>query len=207
MDFRTERNLLSAAVCSAAVIFLSWLVLFPLRKLPFLKEYTIYFGKNPTIHILIIIAVFLYLHLYITKPDLAKKSALDSLSTVKDLVIYVLAALFIAGATVNLYPAESLAGILGEQAGILAVFAGVTIGCVLPACPFISYPIIGGLYAAGAGFLGVMGMLFGSGLGFVCVISADLSFFNSRIMSLRILLTLFSALTAGFLVYVSGITI
>lgn len=207
MPLKINRNLLSGAVCTAAAIFLSWLVLSPAMKFPSLGEYTIYFGKNPTIHVLIIFAVFLYLHLYVSKPDLAKRSALNSLSTVKDLIIYVLAALFIAGAAVNLYPAESLAGILGEQAGILAVFTGVAIGCVLPACPFISYPIIGGLYAAGAGFLGVIGMLFGSGLGFVCVISADLSFFNSKIMSLRILLTLISALTAGFLVYISGITI
>lgn len=207
MKLSIDRDLLSGAVCTVAALFSSWLVLYPFRKLTFLGKYAVYFGKNPTTHVLIIIAVFLYIHLYITKPDLAKKSALDGLSTIKNVGIYVIAALFIAGAVVNLYPTESLAGILGSQAGILAVFVGVAIGAILPACPFISYPIIGGLYAAGAGFLGIMGMLFGSGLGFACVIAADLSFFDSKIMSLRISLTFLSALTAGFLVYISGITI
>lgn len=189
------------------VIFFSWVFLFPLRKLSFLGDYAIFLGKNPFIHVLMITAVFLYLHLFITKPELARRSARKSVSTVKDLVVYVLAALFIAGAAVNLLPSGVLSGFLGEQAGVIAIFAGVAIGSVMPACPFISYPIIGGLYAAGAGFLGVMGMLFGSGLSFACVIAADLSFFDSKMMSLRISLTFITALTAGILVYVSGITI
>lgn len=202
-----DKNRLSGIICAAATVLLGWMVLGPFRKLGFLGEYSILLGKNPMIHVLIIVAIFLYLHLYITKPDVAKKSALNSISTVKDLVIYVIAALFIAGAAVNLYPADTLASLLGEQAGIVAVLVGVAIGSFLPACPFISYPIIGGLYAAGAGFPGVMGMLFGSGLGFACVIAADLSFFDSKIMGLRMSLTFISALIAGVLVYVSGITV
>ncbi len=196
-----DRNKLSLLFCSLGAIFFGWLVLFPLRKLPFLGSFSILLGKNPIVHILLVFILFLYLHLFITKPDLAKRSALNSVSTTKDLIVYVLAALFVAGAAINFYPASDLAAVLGEQAGIIAVFAGVAIGGILPACPFISYPIIGGLYAAGAGFLGVMGMLFGSGLGFVCVITADLSFFDSRILALRVFLTFLAALLAGLLVY------
>lgn len=204
---KVNRGVFSGVLCSVAVIVFGWLVLSPSRKLPSLGGYSIFLGRNPITHVLIIIAIFLYLHLYITRPKLARRSALNSLSTVKDLAVYLIAALFIAGAVVNLLPSKTIAGFLGEQTGITAVFVGVAIGSVLPACPFISYPIIGGLYAAGAGFPGVMGMLFGSGLGFGCVLAADLLFFNSGVMGLRVLLTFTSALVAGLFVYVSGITI
>lgn len=207
MEVGNRKSLISGIACIAAAIFFSWLVLFPFRKLPFLGDYAVFFGKNPTIHALMVIALFFYIYLLINKPEIAKKSAINSVETIKDLAIYVLAALFIAGAAVNIYPAGALAEVLGQQAGIIAVFAGVAIGAVLPACPFVSYPVIGGLYAAGAGFNGVMGMLFGSGLGFACVIAADLSFFDSKVMGLRMFLTFVTALIAGSLVYFSGITV
>ncbi len=200
---KENRGLLSAIISILGTIILSWLVLFPFRKLPFLGKYRLILGKNPIVHVFIIAAFFLYLHLSITKPKLAKTSILDSLKTVKDLAIYVIAAIFIAGAVTNLYPANALAGVLGSQAGIIAVIIGVGIGSILPACPFISYPIIGGLYAAGAGFLGVMGMLFGAGLAFACVVAADLSFFNSRFLAMRLTLSLATATLAGVLVYIS----
>lgn len=200
---KENRGLISTIISILGTIILSWLVLFPFRKLPFLGKYRLILGKNPIVHVFIIAAFFLYLHLSITKPKLAKTSILDSFTTVKDLAIYVIAAIFIAGAVSNLYPANALAGVLGNQAGIIAVIIGVGIGSILPACPFISYPIIGGLYAAGAGFLGVMGMLFGAGLAFACVIAADLSFFNSRFLAMRLTLSLATATLAGVLVYIS----
>lgn len=167
---KQNKKHLTTIIAIIAITIFSWLVLFPYRGLPFLGKYGIILGKNPTIHILMIAVAFLYFYLFVNKPETAKKTALNSITTVKDLLIYVIAALFIAGAATNLYPTESLAGILGNQAGITALIIGILIGAVLPACPFISYPIIGGLYTAGAGFLGIIGMLFGSGLGFACVI-------------------------------------
>ena len=204
MGFQPEKKTLLGLICLFLALFFGWLVLFPFRKLSFLGEYAIYFGKNPVIHVLLLGAFFLYVFLFISKPDLAKNSALNSARTVKDVLVYVLIALFIAGAVVNVYPAGIFSQVIGPHTGVLGVFAGVALGAVLPACPFVSYPIIGGLYAAGAGIQGVMGMLFGSGLGFVCVISADLSFFDSRVMGLRILITFFTALVAGLLVYFFG---
>jgi len=83
----------------------------------------------------------------------------------------------------------------------MVVFVGVAIGSVLPACPFIAYPIIASLYAAGASLAGVMAMLFGCGLAFACRISSDLTFFNSKVARLRLLLTFTTAIVAGLLVY------
>ncbi len=207
MVIKLDRKHLSAIISIIGTIVGSWLVLFPYRKLPFLGKYGLLLGKNPIIHVFIIGAIFLYVHLSITKPELAKKTVKESTTTVKDIAIYVIAAIFIAGAVSNLYPTKALAGILGNQAGIIAVLVGVGIGSLLPACPFISYPIIGGLYAAGAGFLGVMGMLFGAGLAFACVIAADLSFFNSRFLVMRVGLSLGTATLAGVLVYLFPVTL
>ncbi len=174
----------------------SWAFLGPLRG-----TVPLWFGKNPLIHVMIVFGVSLYLLLSLTSPTMARKSIRDSFSTLKKLFPFILAALFIAGAAVTLVPKEILAGYLGEQAGPIAVLLGVGIGSVLPACPFVSYPLIAGLWAAGAGFPGIMGMLFGAGLAFPCYLSCDLTYFDHRIMALRIALTYLAALVAGFLVY------
>ncbi|MDI6819605.1 MAG: permease [Candidatus Hodarchaeaceae archaeon] len=159
------------------------------------------FGKNPFVHALIIATVFVYLILLIAKPTVAKKSAKDSIRTLKSLMIPIIAALFIAGAIKFLVPSKMLAGFLGEQAGIAAVFIGVAIGSLLPACPFISFPIIAGVYAAGASLVGVMAMLFGSGLAFACRVTCDLMFFNPKVAGARMTLSFFVAVVAGLLVY------
>jgi len=188
----------SGVLCVGAILVGSWMVLGPLKgKIPSLL------GDNPSVHVMIISTIFLYLYFSLTKPEVAKKSARDSLGALRKLAIYIVAAIFIAGAVINLLPSKTIAAYLGEQAGLMAVFVGVGIGCILPACPFIAYPIIMGVYAAGAGLLGVMGMLFGSGTAFACVLSCDLTYFNSKIMGLRLLLSTLAALVAGFLAYLT----
>ncbi len=196
-----NRKNLTGFLCVAAILIGAWLVIGPLRgKIPSLL------GTNPAVHVMMILTIFLYPYLFITKPELAKKSARDSLKILSDFAVYIVAALFIAGAVINLLPSETIAAYLGEKAGIIAVLVGVGIGCILPACPFLSYPIIMGVYAAGAGLLGVMGLLFGSGTAFACVLTGDITFFNSKMMGLRVLLTVSTALVAGLLVWFAGIT-
>jgi len=191
-----KRGILAGALCGLAILVCSWLVLVPLRgKLPF------FLGDNPSVHVMIIITVFLYAYVAIVKPQVATKSVGDSVKTVRGSIIYIIAALFVAGAAINLLPAKLVAEYLGEQAGIIAVFVGVAIGCILPACPFISYPIIFSVYTIGAGIPGILGMLFGSGTSFACVIACDLTYFNSRIMGVRLVLTIITAMIAGILVY------
>ncbi len=191
-----NRRNISGILSAAGFLIGSWAVLGPLRgKIPF------FLGNNPIVHIMIILAIFLYLYYFVAKPAKAMKSAKESLKTLSSSAIYIVAALFIAGALVNLLPSEIIATYLGEQFGIIAVLVGIAIGCILPACPFISYPIIMGVYAAGAGLLGVMGMLLGSGTAFGCVLACDLTWFNTRIMRLRLILTTLAAVIAGIILY------
>lgn len=159
------------------------------------------FGSNPLVHVLIIATLFAYLYLFIAKPKLARKCAKGSLKTIRDLAIPIIAALFIASAVKSLVSPEIIAGFLGEQAGLAAVFLGVLIGSVLPACSFISFPIIAGVYSAGASLAVVMAMLFGSGLAFPCRITCDLTFFNTKVAGVRTMLSFLTAIIAGLLVY------
>lgn len=191
-----NRRTLSGILSAAGFLTGSWAVLGPLRgKIPF------FLGKNPVVHIMIVLAIFLYLYYLLVRPATAVKSVKDSLKTLSGSLIYIVAALFIAGALVNLLPSEIIATYLGKQSGIIAMLVGVAIGCILPACPFISYPIVMGIYAAGAGLLGVMGMLLGSGTAFGCVLACDLRWFNIRIMRLRLTLTILTAFIAGIILY------
>lgn len=158
-------------------------------------------GRNPLVHGMIIATILFYAYLAVFKPAFAKKCARDSIRTLKSLIVPIIAAIMIAGAVIVLLPSESLTAFLGEQAGIAAVFLGVSIGSVLPACPFVSLPIIAGVYAAGASLVAVMAMLFGSGLAFTCRVSCDLTFFKPKVAGVRIILSFFTALVAGFMVY------
>ena len=192
---------MASVLCSAAILIGSWSVLGPLRgKLPS------FLGDNPSVHVMMILTVFLYIYISVIKPQIAGKSTSDSLKTIRSSIIYVIAALFIAGAAINLLPSKLVAEYLGEQAGFIAVLVGVAIGCILPACPFLSYPIIFSVYTLGAGLPGVLGMLFGSGTAFACVLACDLTYFNSKIMGIRLLLTIMTALVAGILVYIVNVS-
>jgi len=159
------------------------------------------FGKNPTIHILILSSICIYIYLGIFKPEIMRKSVRDSMITIKRLGIFILSALFIAGAVKTLIQGETLAGYLGKETGLIGVFLGVVIGAILPACPFVSYPIISGIYLAGAGFPGIMGMLFGAGLVFPCYLSCDIMFFNYRILIKRVTLSFLAAIISGSIVF------
>ena len=192
---------MASVLCGAAILVGSWSVLGPLRgKLPS------FLGDNPSVHVMMILTVFLYIYISIIKPQIAGKSTSDSFKTIRSSIIYIIAALFIAGAAINLLPSKLVAEYLGEQAGFIAVLVGVAIGCILPACPFLSYPIIFSVYTLGAGLPGVLGMLFGSGTAFACVLACDLTYFNSKIMGIRLLLTIMTALIAGILVYIVNVS-
>jgi hypothetical protein len=203
----SRKKYITGSVCLLGTLLLSWLVLFPYRGLKFLGSYGNYLGKNPAIHVLIVIAVFYYLYLILISPGRAAKSADVSWRTIKGSFLNIIGALLIAGAALELIPTTYLTALLGEQAGIKAVFAGVSIGTVMPACPFITYPVIAVLYGAGAGFAGTMAMLFGAGLAFACTISADIIHFDKKIMSLRLVLSFLAALVAALLFYFSGINL
>jgi hypothetical protein len=199
---RVNQKTLAGVLCAAAILIGSYMVVGPLKgKIPALL------GDNPSVHIMMIATIFLYLYFSLIKPKMVEKSARDSLRALGNLAVYIVTALFIAGSAINLLPSKTVAAYLGEHAGLMAVLVGVGIGCILPACPFISYPIIAGVYAAGAGLPGVMGMLFGSGTAFACVFSCDLTYFNSKIMGLRLLLTTSAALVAGLFAYLALTTL
>jgi len=196
-----RRGILAGVLCCIAIFVGSWSVLDPLRgKLPF------FLGDNPSVHVMMILTAFLYIYISVIKPQIVRKSVGDSLKAIRGSIIYIIAALFIAGAAINLLPSKLVAEYLGEQAGFIAVLIGVAIGCILPACPFISYPIVFSVYMLGAGLPGVLGMLFGSGTAFACVLACDLTYFNSKIMGIRLLLTIMTALVAGTLVYIVNAT-
>jgi len=144
---KMKYNTILATVFLALFLTGSWVLLGPLRG-----SVPIYFGKNPVVHVLILLGGCLYLFLFTTNPKLARRCTKESMKTLTKMFVFILAALFIAGATLTLVPKKTLAGYLGEQAGPLAVLLGVGIGSVLPACPFVSYPVIAGVWAAGAGF-------------------------------------------------------
>lgn len=84
---------------------------------------------------------------------------LNSVPAVKNRVIYVIAALFIAGADVKLFPTDPILGLLWEQAGISAVFADTAVRSILPPCPFISYPVIRSFNDGGVAIPATMMML------------------------------------------------
>lgn len=190
---------------AALGVVLSYLLLFPWRGLSFLGQFSTYAGRNPSIHVMIALVLLFYTYISIVRPRLAKKgrqSAIDALQTTLPNVI---GALLLAGAAVELVPAQFFASVLGKSAGIRAIFTGVSIGVILPACPFVAYPVIGTLYNSGMiSFTGTMALLFGQGIGFICVLTADQVFFNLRISTMRVAFSFFNALIAANLLYLSG---
>lgn len=66
------------------------------------------------------------------------------------LVPLILAAIFIGGLVQTVVPGELITGWLGGESGIKGIALGALLGSIMPGGPYVSFPIAGAIYRAGA---------------------------------------------------------
>ena len=91
---------------------------------------------------------------------------------------------------------------LGEGAGLRGILIGAVGGALIPAGPYISFPIIAAVHDAGAGIGTVVAFVTGWAMMGLGKVPFELAIMGSRFTVIRILLFLIFPFLAGWLAYI-----
>jgi len=90
---------------------------------------------------------------------------------------------------------------LGQQAGLKGVLIGGACGALIPGGPYVSFPIIAGVYKAGAGISTVIAFITGWAMLGVGKIPFELALMGTRFTCARIVLFFVFPFIAGWMAY------
>ena len=109
---------------------------------------------NPVIIGFVAATLLLYVVGYLREPSSVSRAVKDTLDMLfnpsQGFAYIVVAAFFLASMLSILLPREVLAAYLGREAGIKGILIGMAVGSITPGGPFLFFPILLGLYKAGA---------------------------------------------------------
>jgi len=121
----------------------------------------------------------------------------------KNLAI-VLLGFLIAGLVQVLVPKELIARWLGTGAGPRGVVLGCLVGGLVPGSPYAVYPIVAGLYRAGASLGAVVGFITAWSLWSVSRLSLEIALVDPKVALLRYAITFVVPLAAGLVANLAG---
>ena len=109
---------------------------------------------NPVVIGFAVATVLLYILGYVKDPSNVSKAVRETLNMLfnpsQGFAYIVVAAFFLASMLSILLPRDVLAAYLGREAGIKGILIGMAAGSITPGGPFLFFPILLGLYKAGA---------------------------------------------------------
>lgn len=159
------------------------------------------FGRNWVQRVIIIGAILLYVILFFSKPNIAKKGMTGALNSFIALVPLIFAALLIAQAINLLLPDELIIRWFGKESGIKGIISGGLLAGLLQGGPYAVYPIIHSLFQKGAHISIVVTMLIGYGAIGFGRIAYDFIFFEPQIIALRFLIAIPLTIISGIILY------
>jgi len=116
----------------------------------------------------------------------------------KNLAI-VLLGFLIAGLVQVLVPRELISRWLGTGAGARGVLVACVVGGLVPGSPYAVYPIVAGLYRAGASLGAVVGFVSAWSLWSVSRLAVEIALVDPKVALLRYAITFVVPLLAGLL--------
>lgn len=155
----------------------------------------------------VIAAILLYSITFIVSPNSATQGLRESLRIFTDpsigFIPLIVAAILVAGLVQAIVPRELIAGLLGEEAGLKGIALGVLFGSVTPGGPFVAFPLVGGLYRAGAGVGTVLAYISAWSLLGIVRVPMEIPFIGVKLVAIRIV----ASLVFPFIIGVIGQTI
>jgi uncharacterized membrane protein YraQ (UPF0718 family) len=116
-------------------------------------------SMNTTVLVLAAIAVVMLIIAYFRSPELPKAGLLTAGRTLWRNLAILLLGFLIAGLTQVLIPKEMITSWLGTKAGIKGILMACAAGGLIPGPPYAVFPLVAGLYRAGAGIGSVVGFV------------------------------------------------
>ena len=115
------------------------------------------------------------------------------------LIPLIITATLIAGLAQAAIPKEIIANLLGKEAGLKGIALGSFLGSVVPGGPYVVFPLLGGLYRAGASVGTVIAFVTAWALISLARIPMEIPFLGTKIVALRLALSLIFPIVLGVL--------
>jgi len=126
------------------------------------------------------------------------KSGLVITAQVVPLMLF---AFIIAGMAQVLIPPELISRWIGEQSGIKGIFIGCIVGGLTPGGPYVSLPIVAGIYKAGAGIGTTVAFLTAWSLWAVARLPMEIAMLGPRFVMIRLVSVLIFPPLAGIIAH------
>jgi uncharacterized protein len=108
----------------------------------------------------------------------------------------------LSGLVQAIVPKETIAQWLGQQSGWKGIWIGCLAGAVTPGGPATSFPLVAGLYHAGAGIGTLVAYITAWSLWALVRLPLEIAFIGPRFAVIRLACTFFMPPIAGFLAHV-----
>jgi len=159
---------------------------------------------NPAAFILSAIAVGLLIYALFQGKNLALAGIKLAGVYVWNNLILLIASFLIAGFMQVLIPQELIAAWLGDAAGAKAIFIGCITGGIVPGSPYVVFPIVAGLYKAGAGVGAIVSFITAWSLWSIPRLPIEMALVDPKIALLRYAITFIVPPLAGFIAHALG---
>lgn len=158
---------------------------------------------NYTVLAFVTITILMYLIAFALNPDYVSQGLKVSCDIFIDpkigLIPLIITATLIAGLVQAAIPREVIANFLGKEAGLRGIALGGLLGSVVPGGPYVVFPLLGGLYRAGAGVGTVIAFVTAWALISLSRIPMEIPFLGTRIVAIRLALSLILPIVLGVL--------
>lgn len=113
------------------------------------------------------------------------------------LIPLILAAVFIGGLVQTIVPNELITGWLGRESGIKGIVLGALMGSIMPGGPYVSFPITGAIYRAGASVGVIIAFVSGWSLIAFARLPLEIPFLGKNVVAIRITASLIFPVIIG----------
>ena len=152
----------------------------------------------PTL-ITVILSIGLLVFTYIRDRQMAWNGLKLAGSTLWNNLILLLAGFILAGLVQVLLPKDLISRWLGDQSGFRSVLIGCAAGGLIPGAPYAVFPIVGGLYQAGAGLGAVVGFTTAWSLWSISRLPVEIALIDPKVALIRYGITFLFPPLAGLI--------
>jgi uncharacterized membrane protein YraQ (UPF0718 family) len=145
-------------------------------------------------------AVLALAAVYLKSPQAAEKGLTATGSLILEITPRMIAAFTLAGLFQAVVPQEVIVRWMGHESGLRGILIGMTLGGITPGGPMTHFPVIASLFKMGVGVGPLVAYLTAWSLfGLQRVIMWEIPFLGPRVVAIRIAVSFFFPLLAGWL--------
>jgi len=158
---------------------------------------------NYTVLGFVITTILMYAIAFALSPNSVRQSLKISYDIFVDpeigLIPLIITATLIAGLVQAGISKEVIADFLGKEAGLKGIALGSLLGSLVPGGPYVIFPLLGGLYRAGAGIGTLIAFVTAWSLISLARIPMEVAFLGTKIVALRLALCVILPIVVGLL--------